>query len=1656
MGAISDNIEEMKRRRAEEQRGRSLFERQWSNIERIDRVLGLGLGAVGSVLKAPDTPFGLPAGPRLPISAPDPSTIPAGAQAFWDLAREGDVDAAVTAAHQAMPAEGSYWGLMEGLGGAFLPTGAPAAIGKGLIRGAPRLAGTLSSLAPAATREATKRGLISGITDVGKGLRLPWEAEEAFGKAATGAVVGAVKAPFNIFRGLRTDLLTDVDTAVRAGQRDMADELVGEAVEETPLSVETPLTVEAPAPSPTLIPLAVDAPPSTGMQSGMGIGERPSQGELLPEFVGEGGAVDLADREALLAAQRQREAVASGQQVLPETAAVEYDDFEVRLLEDELVEASSRWSMLKDELRDFRAGSWESGVVRPPKMPGVRNPRRSTGSKIVYDSWDIDRLRGRPQERKVYDLSKWSERKLMGLAQENDLNPYIDDWWSSVDPEIARSFDGMWNPEVSDRNIKSISDDILKVEDEIKALEAQYNELIKAQPASLADEGFVEDVLQIDEGLGGPPPGDLPPVDVSIGDVSPGKAPRFRLDDPRSMKETVDLAITPHVWDRLARTPALGWIMKNLNPAAVANKPELKGLVARAMLMSEGQQKTQVAMARLMRLGTFSDLFGKIDPQTGLIAEGPISQPGVVKRFTGKMLGIEQAPLQDNPFAGMAPNDLRTYWRRWKKEGQFSLPLDKKAGQKVPITGEFKLTDQQAEWLNTASELERAKRDFLKRNGIDFKLLSFERGGEYAGRRVFAKVDRDGKILKSVTFKDNSSQGFIGSQLSSSKERAFKGSQAEALREGYRYLPEEETLAINLQAAYNSVADRKFGNWLLDELPAGKGLMEADPRLSLRKFAKNEKGKWGFDDEAARKLGPFFSRAGFEGDEAKQALDMLKKELAPGPAGGFTTALQAVNKANAVARFFTLAGDVSPFMIQLLYTVGTNPVAFGKAMRGFGEAFMDPNFHDKYIAKHADTLNLHDSLISTRQGSEFTEAVDRGGWLAEVADRPGPMGGVVQGFNVYRGGLAMFQRGFNAALDVAGVEMAEGLEHLARAADGSFDRAKLKEIDGFVNEIRGLASSARLGVSPSMRELETFLMLAPRYNRAIAALLWDTARGIAGTGRDQSLRTKLARDGMGKAVAGLSALNVAITTAHYTANTDRDKWSMEGWRDAIEDHLVPTSSNFFTWDVLGRNIGPGTKVRSVLQLLARSAIDPMDLTKGFGMENPLVRFLRGSSAPAISKGVDLLSGYNYIGEPTRGEVGSLRDGNAVLPKIVAPNFFPIWAQAVILEGGTPQERLLGGVAEFFGGRGYPLTRTQELQKYHKQDPLNKDTPWDELGGDVLAEYDIQFTEETGDPGHRGKRGRIKEKIDNLKVDHYARIAEVAEDYLSDDPLSTSHQPQKAKDAIAKSKEQIGAELHGPYGLYEQLYGRGDFKEPTDKESLQYVKWKYYDMYDNAPKNEDGDIDWDEFEPMQQKFWAGLSQKKANWLLDSIHLTEQRYHPKAKQLLEATRWVANVKAEVDGVDIGLWDINKHPKVIATLAHFVPELTAEEIEDYMDQDRNVREGLELRQERYRKLADLKGSMEAAPNRRNGYRGGMIYQYKKEFVADTPPGWLNTMLMYDFNFPGDNDIRERYKKLRDEIGPEAFVAKFRLPNYREEYQAMKLAQAIPDVEPVAVGAQ
>ena len=787
-----------------------------------------------------------------------------------------------------------------------------------------------------------------------------------------------------------------------------------------------------------------------------------------------------------------------------------------------------------------------------------------------------------------------------------------------------------------------------------------------------------------------PPAGTTPPPVKPAIPKMPGESGKYQgiLGDLQDTNELVTTMNKPDTYRTIANLPGVRNVMKYLNPSAIAKDPASQSVVARAALREEGSNKTIGAFARLEAFGKSDSIWGKLDD---------------AQRLTkGKL-------------KGKSLDEVLTYRNKYDAD----------------------LTPQQRQWAEEFHNLEEAKLNLLERNGIEINKLSFEEGGEYVGRRVVGRIDPQTGDMMESAFVGTPGPGRPGAKMGAEKVRYFD-TMDEAIEQGFRYLPPDEALYFNLKGAYNRIADRQMTDWLLERIPwrtgaapetlilardLAKSKVTTAVRLQqlLNRAIRGERvavdaaitrelpeeanrlkalvpdlqagnpvasevqsltadlksivstNRQNFRDAAheltkarerttkthygeATVSAPSFSGKVLTGPDARKTADILNKSF-NSTYTDFDEIVNAVNKVNSIGRYFALAGDASPLMIQLIMLPFRHPGVWAKSGINFTKALFGPKSFAKYIADNNAIIQKSRNLILTKGGqTEHTEAFRQGGIMHSKLAKPAKFV------------LEPFQRAFEAAMDTAGIELRKAFDHMATTPQ------RTAEVEQWINEFRGVTSSARIGVSPKIRSLETVAFLAPRYNRAIAAVLSDIARG--------GIRGDQARKALFSLMGGMTALATGITLARG-----------EGW-EGVKKHLDPTdASNFMTWDVAGQKIGPGSKFRSLMVLAGKITANPGTTVDAVN------DFIRGNFSPSVSTGYDLITGTDYIGEPTRGgktgpfgtEVPWVTEGALKLTKrVVADNLLPIWVQSVLLEGGDLSGRLTRGTAEFFGGRSYPV------------------------------------------------------------------------------------------------------------------------------------------------------------------------------------------------------------------------------------------------------------------------------------------------------------------------------------------------------------------------------
>ena len=671
----------------------------------------------------------------------------------------------------------------------------------------------------------------------------------------------------------------------------------------------------------------------------------------------------------------------------------------------------------------------------------------------------------------------------------------------------------------------------------------------------------------------------------------------------------------------LVRNPivrgVLRWTPALRNPHLFVNSPTQKAGLVRAAMIDDGRQKIVGLLAHARKFGNQEDLFGRTVESTGLIDAG---------NFKGHSVN----EIAENP-------------------------------------SKFSLTKAQRDWLDAMSSLEAEIKALYERNGIPITNISLDDVERYAGRVHVARILEDGTIIE---------RGFVGSggrltgRTGAQQPRTFS-TVAEAQKEGWVPLSYERSFEARAQSAYNKVVNQRASKWIQENLPSG---------VQLHVIYPGEPSELRFGERVLTSLEDF-TRFKVEGPGSQQFIDDLQGMFPDAP----NEFLKGINSFNAVQRMYSLAGDASLVGIQFITLAYRHTPTFGKAMGAFAETFIRAAINpknarrasQKRLADNAALIQRSPGLLLSNGGLEFTEALGRGGLLSPEGLYKGEnriLRGLGRIPGIVSSPLRPFQQAFESAMDDAGINLMKGLESLAGG-----DALKTRELVDYVNNMRGLSSSTRLGLTPNQRLFESAVMLAPRYRRAIAALHASVVQG--------GLKGHLARQAYMSLTAGTVSTYIGISFALGQAQGKTNEDIIHN----IKLGLDPSKKQFLLWKAGTNGFGLGSKFTSDLRLISRIATDPGDVLDFDEFNHNIgVRWVRSQLSAAPSDAWDILLGEEYLGEPiTRDFTGRPLDTLKSFGKILRDDVTFIWLQAMLFDGGTIEERIAKGGADFFGARAYP-------------------------------------------------------------------------------------------------------------------------------------------------------------------------------------------------------------------------------------------------------------------------------------------------------------------------------------------------------------------------------
>ncbi len=347
--------------------------------------------------------------------------------------------------------------------------------------------------------------------------------------------------------------------------------------------------------------------------------------------------------------------------------------------------------------------------------------------------------------------------------------------------------------------------------------------------------------------------------------------------------------------------------------------------------------------------------------------------------------------------------------------------------------------------------------------------------------------------------------------------------------------------------------------------------------------------------------------------------------------------------------------------------------------------------------------------------------------------------------------------------------------------------------------------------------------------------------------------------------------------------------------EEIADHLNPTSHNFMTWDIAGQRIGPGSKIRSLLFMLGKAIKNPEDIAYNAS------RFLRGNFSPVFGTSIDLITGKNYIGDPTR-------DGLLSLTKtVIGENMLPIWVQSVVFEGGELPGRLTRGITEFAGGRAYPLGAYGEMRAL--QDTLAQEKygmSWADLptakGPGKIAQQRIEqespelqeLITKAAEESSKWARGEgvlwndYNRRVDQIQDSIKQAVSIAASEF---DAIGDGRNFREKVNEIYTAQRMMFEDLKNDpqFSAIKEF-----FEQPLDESLLAKMNpndfaYKEYNnlMYGPGMVDKYGNYRFDEADKRRQSFITKFGVEALNYIEELLDIRRQD-EPPAMQLLRETR------------------------------------------------------------------------------------------------------------------------------------------------------------------------
>ena len=1570
-------------------------------IDRASKLAGLGVGTLAGA-----TPLQFVPGVKDWIPDVSDENLVRGARSFWDQVQEGDWDAGIEAYQDELDAGKGFWLASEMLGGAAL-TGVPGAIGKGLVTAAPKIgARGFARFAPEGSRISAARAGEALTRRTGQVLKAPWEFEEAIGRVVAKPIIGAAKAGTRLLRGTR-----EAAEDFFRPQDDIDAIIDGDTLPEASEDFFTPadtLPEDIPGVETVTPDLPTEVAPTPPRRPRGRPRKQPPQEQQVFDFI-EADKVDAIDPTATFPKEQAASFTkAFDPQVDPpkRSRITSIGGQPVKQVPD-VGETQQVTENIVEKVREELGGKLDQSVQENPLNPkqtifstdeGVSikatlTPSSISGNLRINDIESLEPGRG--------NINRWL-KALAEIADENNITieltatPFgtvkplsttqLKNLYKKFGFQFERgSADGIRIPEL----ISPLDDPIARTDIYAGAKDALFVPRMSTRLDETKEqvEDFITDAMTEDE--------------MAI----PGTAQYTRKG------ETTAVPLNRAVTLFRLHEGAVNQMNSNLN-----------------ILIRNGEKIFNPLGMSVSRKGR--EILRKS-------AVGTKEEPGPVMTLFRALHGSKEAIANLDPRLRSAYDELRNL-TDWEE----SLRID--------FEPELNLVGR---WQHDEAAY------FYRgwRMGDDLKKAVKARGKGLGWPPEFAKPRRN------ATFDEMLNAGY--EPLSWNPYEQFRIGTLQSMRYRQQIILVNRLKKLGLAQSYGAADMTPIDGWRVPRVgPAfeGKARVRQNEAGETLGYSIN---RWVVPNEVATRLENLYGRVPDPGEimgvnvmKVIDAITFLPKRaklflsffqqtdfLTRSFAGTWTKMVDDL-------QYGVKAGDPKAALASVKH-LATWP----KSAKDILKANFNPDYRDQLKLQ----LQSTDELIPGRPGIHMKGIMDGGLAIRDVTMFPREMDEYAKAIADEDGlsGLGKIKtliseidsasrRGlFDGVYPAA--QMTDIKNNVAQMMFRKFPNASDEQINGqiarFINmKYSTIPASQSVFQNQVLRATLQRIFFSIGESEGLLRQAFETipgtgaaARGIEGVaakfGKELTVpiggrkyKSLWIKHYIGAYLALIATANlIHITTTGKPLPVDRYvPLSRDNWG------FMPISYNT-TFAAPNVPIPGRGGTQNTLDLVGQ-------MDTAFRVLDPKT-FLQSRESVPVRAIQNQLIGENFFGEPID-DVGPggivSRTASAILDTF-APIGIGQTASGLARQNIGPLEEILpfgeerigtgGQLAQGFGIniRGEQtrdlrnrMTRESGLINRSTGEPLQK---WDDASPGQKDEIRRKFPQElreeemerTRISAARGQEYAITEMDRRAYQDSLqSKLEATTSKFLAHPFESRNFNPRIARSDINEARTIYYNEIYGTVwdeqkrrftkGLYDEDQ---TFPEP-ELGTPEHNVWRYYQLFTEA-RDEQGKISFDgeageTFNERESKFWSSLTPQETGWVLDDIRLIEGNFPEEVKVVLNAGRYAAIFKQQIEGQNLSYYDLEGHPAVLNEMVKNSGASVAQ-VQEYLDTPYKQRNALQKESQVWRDIDKAMNKSKA--------ENGALYKLKDAFINQAPEEWMMAMIQAGYTYQGSQRDSELF---------------------------------------------